>query len=90
MPGFLFTLVCEFAGGTYIAQIQADDERQAINEWASFLIREQPMGATSNGIAMCAQDDPEPPTPIAGLSSVWCWTALVGDERVLANIVRSA
>ena len=90
MPQSLFTLVCEFVGGTYISQFQAADERQAIRDWASYLMVEQPMGAASTGIAACAQGDAEPPVAVTGLTGVWCWSELVEDDPVLVNIVRSA
>lgn len=89
MPQTLFTLVCEFAGGTYVSQLHAVDERQVIRDWASYLRVEQPMGTASTGIAACAQSDAEPPVPVTGLSGVWCWSELVEDEAVLVNIVRS-
>jgi len=90
MPQSLFTLVSEYGGGTYVSQVHADNERQALKEWASHLLSEQPMGAASGSIGIYALGDLHSPTPVAGLTSVWCWTALVADELVLTNIIRSA
>ena len=44
----LFTIVCEYAGGTYISQVRAADHEKAIIEWAALLRREQPIEGVSD------------------------------------------
>lgn len=85
-----FTFVCEYAGGTYVSQVEADDERQALQAWSSLLRAEQPIEGVSARIADEAGDRGAVLSPLDGLVGVWCWTASVERTLALANIVRSA
>lgn len=86
----LYTFVCEYDGGTYVAQVCASDETAAITEWGGLHRCERPADAISDLIAQAAVDDPAEPTPLTGLTGVWCWTAIADERPMLVNIVRSA
>ena len=86
----LFTIVCEYNGGTYISQVQAADHEKAILEWAALLRREQPIESVSDQIAGAVDDTPTDTVPITGLEGVWCWTGTVAHALALTNIIRSA
>lgn len=89
MAEYLFTLVCDFDGGTYVSQVRASNERYAVSEWAALLRREQPIGDASLRIANEVIERSEAPQALDGLKGVWCWSAIVDDKLVLTNIVRS-
>jgi hypothetical protein len=86
----LFTLMCDFDGGTYLAQVQASDEQIALSEWAKILRRDQPIPTVSVLVANCVIDDLCLPAPVSGLTGVWCWTGSVNNKLVVTNIVRSS
>lgn len=86
----LFTIVCEYAGGTYISQVRAADHERAIIEWAALLRREQPIEGASDQIAQDADDTQTDTVPIKGLAGVWCWTGTATQGLALVNIIRSA
>jgi hypothetical protein len=85
---YLFTVVCDFNGGTYVQQVSASDEHQALAAWADAIRRDKPMGSDAALIADEVSIDGKP-VPLDGLSSVWCWTSTVNKHLALANIVRS-
>ena len=89
MARSLFTVVCEFDGGTYVSQVRASDERHALIAWAALLQREKPVPSASDRIAASVIDE-DSLTRIDDLIDVWCWTARVDDKLVLTNVVRSA
>jgi len=91
MAGRLFTIACEFRGGTYISQVRASDERDAVREWADLLRRQRPIKKVSTYIARRMSDrfDDDPPTALEGLSGVWCLVDLCGGDLVLTNIIES-
>jgi len=86
----LFTVVCEYHGGTYISQVRGRDEQQAMTEWAALLRGERPIEGASDRIARAVTESENTPVPLTGLNGVWCWTATVENEFVLTNIIRSA
>lgn len=85
----IFTILCEFKGGTYISQVQAIDASQAIIAWANLLRQEHPIEDASERIAQAATEAPADLVPLTGLIGIWCWTATVDDKLIVANIVQS-
>ena len=84
---YLFTVVCDFNGGTYVQQVSAKDEHHALAAWADAIRRDRPMGSVAELIADKVSIDCQP-TALDGLSGVWCWTSTVNGQLTLANIVR--
>ena len=84
-----YTFVCEFRGGTYVAQVLADDLPKAIRAWTDYLVSERPIPRVSAHVAkaVAAQIDDPGPTELEGLMGVWCISAIVGEDHLLANIV---
>jgi len=74
----LFTVILEYRGGTYIAQVAAKGPRQALVRWAQQLSPKSVagLGARAKAPLMRALVQRggglDAPTPIAGLPNVWC------------------
>lgn len=95
MAPHLFTLMCEYDGGSHLHQVHASDPHAALLRWASVIAAEMPLGCvTSERVARLAAATPTGDemeiTPVTGLTGVWCWSAVDGDELVLTTIVRSS
>jgi hypothetical protein len=86
-----YTIVCEFRGGTYVSQVHADDEVEAVRRWAERIKAEKPIPGASPFVArnVLRDLDDMPPTPLRGLTSVWCLSFSVADSFGWCNVVRS-
>lgn len=73
----VFTIVCEYASGTYISQVRAADHGEAISEWAALLRREQPIEGASDQITQEVDDAWADLVPITGLAGVRCWSGTI-------------
>ena len=54
MTARLYTIVCDYAGGTFVSQVQAEDQQDALARWAASLKDKRAMGDTSEHIATAA------------------------------------
>ena len=90
MTTSLYTIVSDYADGTFVSQVQATDERDAVVRWATSFKDKRPMGHASELIATAAFADDAGVTAIERLTGVWCWTAAIGESLLLVNIIRSA
>ena len=87
----LYTIVFDFAGGTYLAQVRAPDAAGAVARWAGQLARRGLPCLTRAEARELARDLPaDPPVPVEGLVNTWCSTGLVGGRAAFAHIVRTA
>ncbi len=91
MEQSLFTVIVEFRYGTYVAQVMAGDEREAMRRWASPFAEDRPAGKSSSWLAKAFLKglDDDGPMQLEGLVGVWCATAVCGDSLAIANIVRT-
>lgn len=83
----LYTIVLDYKGGTYIAQVSGDSPAAALSNWLSE-IRDQELaewGITRGEIK--AIMDTDDPTPVSGCSGVWCVTGSTKKGLVLVNVV---
>jgi hypothetical protein len=87
----LYTVVCEFRGGTYCAQVKAVDEVEAVRRWAEKMSAEKSVPRASVNLARATLrelDDLDlKPVPLDGLQGVWCFGADVGASTALCNLV---
>lgn len=91
MDARLFTIICEFRGTTYVAQVSASDQEDAVLAWAGRLRLERPFGRASSYLAKSAESDLASYLPVAikGISNVWCITGSCGGDFMLADIVET-
>src|SRR5579864_895530 len=85
----LYTLICEYAGGTYIAQLNASSPKNAILSWLDTrasrrYIPKEVRLRMKDGLGDA------PPVPISGCRNVWCCSACSKRGIVLINLVRTS
>ena len=94
MASILDTFICDYDGGTYLAQTLASVLHSALMNWARDFSVEEITSDISLEIAKSAfevRDANELDiTPINGLIGVWCWTTVVADELAHLTIVQSS
>jgi hypothetical protein len=83
----LFTILVDYRGGTYIAQLQDRHARAAIAQWSK-CVKDSDLeawGLTRDAVDRVAE---ETLISIEGLTNVWCMsTTTAGDHLLLLNIV---
>ena len=83
----LYTVVLEFGGGTYIAQVSAESPVAALPDWISQLQDEElaKWGITRSELTSIIGSDH--PVPIDGCVGVWCLTGSAKKGLVLINMI---
>ena len=87
----LFTFVCEFRGGTYVSQVLARDQYDAVSSWTEKLRLERPFKRASVYLAKSVESGlPDfPPVALSGVSGVWCITGNCAGDLMLADIIET-
>lgn len=86
----LFTIILDYAGGTYISQVEAENVQEAFRTWLAKLRSDRIADAVSHEVADgFAATEPDL-VPLNGLEGVWCGSALARDELALLNLVRTS
>lgn len=80
----LFTLVLDYAGGTYLSQRWASSPTEAVRDWLASESRQRAVGARTAD-ALGAIDL----TPVQGLSGTWCWSAEADGDLILMHVVET-
>lgn len=86
----LYTILLDYAGGTYVAQTTAASEQAAVRNWLERLSLDLIAGAVSREVASAFQEDVDVPVSLDGLASAWCVTAIADQGLALVNIVKTA
>ncbi|MGH9524281.1 MAG: hypothetical protein ACRD3E_17290 [Terriglobales bacterium] len=85
----MFTVVCEYGGGTYIRQVRAASSARAIPAWIKSLHPGEMPGIGPRKLKELLDSVVDGTSmPIARVSAcdgVWCWSA----NRVLVHIIRT-
>jgi hypothetical protein len=84
----LFTVLLEFDGGTYIAQLRASSPRTAIAKYAAQLVDNSAVGRLPARKRLAETLSVEVPVAIEGMRKVWCCSASIGRKLALVNIVQ--
>jgi hypothetical protein len=87
----LFTVIADYGGGTYLAQVRARSAREAAIAWPESpavaelaLLLDLPIATFKEVLR-----EPEV-SPVRSLSRCWCVTADLGDQLLLLHIVQTA
>jgi hypothetical protein len=90
MPMALFTFILEYRGGTYASQVRAPSLRRAAAAWAAGLDTNSIRGAGPAARRQLREEiSADEPVALAGLTGVWCYTALVRGHLALINVVET-
>lgn len=86
---FLYTIILEFRGGTYISQVRAISEKTAVDQWAQSLDENVSEVALADRKKLSAEFEIEDPVPLNGTTNAWCTSALVNNDLALLNIIKT-
>ena len=80
----LYTVICEYGGGTYIAQLRATSPRTAVSRWLDAIVPDLLLkGKILEDLRS------EAPVGIEGCRNVWCCSGVSRKGLVLINIIRT-
>ena len=89
----LFTVVVDYRGGTYISQVEATDEADALRKWVLDLdpgpIADFGLKQKQELINSISWRD-SPPTPVLDVLHVWCTSVGCGGGLMLINLIKTA
>ncbi len=86
---FLYTIILELQGGTYVSQTRGISERAAVELWTQSLDERIPQVTLAHRRGVAQGLNLEELTPLSGLINAWCSSALVDDQLALLNIIRT-
>ena len=86
----LYTIILDYAGGTYVTQIEAKSENAALRVWVSKLKWEWVADCISEEVAAAFAGSGDEAVALDGLSEVWCASASAKQGLALAKIVKTA
>jgi hypothetical protein len=87
----LYTMLLDYAGGTYVSQSDADNEREALFEWVRRLRSERIADGISDEMADAFQGATHSNlAALGGVVGVWCATATGREGLALVNVVATA
>jgi hypothetical protein len=83
----LYTVVLEYKGGTYIAQVSASSPAAALPKWVSGITAEElaEWKITPDELTTITKSDDL--VPITGCFGVWCVSGSTKDGLVLINVI---
>ncbi len=86
-----YTILLEYLGGTYVAQVRASEPSAALVKWLEQLKVRNVAGLTPAAKSeLMVRLKEDQPIEIEGCRNVWCSDALLGKNLVLVNIVKTA
>jgi hypothetical protein len=89
--GYLYTILAEYRGGTYVSQIEAETPAAAVQRWSETKPSgraDVPPGARLEVEKHLSAGDA--PIPVAGQKNVWCITGTHRNQLILINVVLTA
>lgn len=85
----LFTAILEVEGGTYVAQVHATNERDALAEYSKRLINYS-IGTKAMRRALSKRLNEDTLVELSGVKNVWCCSANLSQKLALLNIIETA
>ena len=86
----LFTIIAEYAGGTYVRQFDAFNVEDALNQWVESGIEVVPglKDLRTEQLKLAVVDE-LPPTEVGDCNGVWCIAPLVEDQMLLVHLIQT-
>ena len=89
----LYTFIMEYLGGTYISQVKAKDEFNAMQIWLKALKVKEIKGFTKYQYQKLLKEDfeDEKPILIEGCKNVWCFGLRISNKEntALINFIKT-
>jgi len=87
-----YTFILEFDGGTYLSQVDAGNETDALVAWCDRLQRDKPFAARSKRLAEAVKRGLSTGglTLVSGITGTWCFSTVFAKELVLGHVVLTA
>ncbi len=87
----LYTFLMQYGGGTYIEQVHASDETNAMRIWLKQLNVGTIKGFTEKNREKLIKNDfvDEEPVLIEGCLNIWCFGIRIKKELALVNFVQT-
>lgn len=86
----LYTILLDYARGTYVSQTAATDEEAAVRDWLGKLRSGRIAHAVSEEVAAAFDVAMDRPLPLSGLAGAWCLSVSARQGLALVNIVKTA
>jgi hypothetical protein len=86
----LFTVVLEFDGGTFIAQVRAASVKKAVAKYSTALLSNDTIGKVPTRRRLAKSLSKEELVPVETVTNVWCCSASAGNKFALLNFIRTA
>jgi hypothetical protein len=89
----LYTVILDFAGGTYIYQVKASSPTEALVSWAKSLNVAEVTGLGPNSkdrLVALAEEEANETAALTGMVNTWCWTAHIQKKLMLVNIIKTS
>lgn len=87
-----YTFILDYLGGTYLAQVEAENIQQATHTWVESLNIDEIKDFTKQDQDKIIEKGfvDEEPTPINGMQNVWCFLINTGKGTGLVNFVKTS
>ena len=88
----LFTIVCEFRGGTYTKQLKAQSQKEAFGLWATLFKAEgflSPIEVVEFGEEIKNSMEEDNMVPLESLQNVWYEGFSIGDDLLEVLIINT-
>ena len=85
----LYTFFLEYAGGTYISQVYADDMLEAPTTWLETLNQEVIVNAGADFKHKLLESLEMNPTPLEDIENTWSFSGLIDDNLALIHFTQT-
>jgi hypothetical protein len=89
VPANLYSVILDFRGGTYVAQVIQASPAEAVTTWAAAISEDDALSwKLDKGklLEMVSQDNP---IALRGHESVWCLSGNIGGHFALINVIQT-
>jgi hypothetical protein len=85
----LYTVILDFRGGTYIAQVSRSSPTKAVIDWSNEISKDeaQTWKLDVRQLQRLLQEDEL--VALDGLANAWCTTARIGRHLALINVIQT-
>jgi hypothetical protein len=87
----LYTFIMDYLGGTYVSQVRAHNENEAMILWAEKLETDEIKGLTHDDKAIIIENglDDDEAVLLTGLENVWCFDIRTKGGFALINFIKT-